>query len=165
MINLFVFTGRVASSVKFKYRENGEAFARFVMAVPRVSNKEMVPDFLTISVFGKLAEACNNNWICRITRRQIQRHCQRLPTIWIRLMWKISLMMIFLGDGKESLTWNQDKGNGLQIMQKGQRNMVCHIPTHVSRLNNIELIGISRVCNFHEFMVQYEHLVSAKART
>ena len=23
MINLFVFTGRVASSVKFKYRENG----------------------------------------------------------------------------------------------------------------------------------------------
>ena len=63
MINLFVFTGRVASSVKFKYRENGEAFARFVMAVPRVSNKEMVPDFLTISVFGKLAEACNNNLI------------------------------------------------------------------------------------------------------
>ena len=63
MINLFVFTGRVASSVKFKYRENGEAFARFVMAVPRVSNKEMVPDFLTISAFGKLAEACNNNLI------------------------------------------------------------------------------------------------------
>ena len=64
-MNIFFYTGRLGLDVKYHVAASGVEVCTFVIAVEKKKNKKSAdtpkPDFLPITVFGKLAEACKKN--------------------------------------------------------------------------------------------------------
>ena len=60
-MNHVILIGRLTRDPEVKYTPNGVAVCNFTLAVDRAFSKDKEADFIPITVWGKIGEACGNN--------------------------------------------------------------------------------------------------------